>query len=43
MWKSVRLGKYPDYRSSLEAYLWIGNMTSDNNLGLNLLLNEELE
>ena len=40
MWKSVRLDKYPDCKSSLEAYLWIDNMTSDNDLGLNLLLND---
>jgi len=33
MWKSVR---YLDCRSSLEAYLWNGNMISDDNLGLNL-------
>ena len=37
MWKPMRLGKYPGYRSSLEAYLWI-NMISDNNLGLNLCI-----
>jgi len=36
MWKSVRLDKYLGYRLGLEAYLQIGNIISDNNLGLNL-------
>jgi len=34
----MRLDKYPGCRSSLEAYLWINNMISDNNLGLNLCI-----
>jgi len=38
MWKSVRLGKYLGCRSSLEAYLWIGNMILDDNFGLNLYI-----
>ena len=36
MWESTRVGKYLDYRSSLEAYLWISNMNLEDNLGLNL-------
>jgi len=38
MWKSIRLSKYLEYGSSLEAYLWIGNMTLDDNLSLNLCI-----
>ena len=38
IWKPMRLDKYPGCRSSLEAYLWINNMISDNNLGLNLCI-----
>jgi len=36
MWKSIRLDKYLGYKSSLKAYLWIDNMISNNDLGLNL-------
>ena len=32
----MRLGKIS--RSSLEAYLWIGNIILDNNLGLDLYI-----
>ena len=32
------LNKYPGYGSSLEVYLWISNMTSNDNLGLNLYI-----
>ena len=32
------MGKYLEYRSSLEVYLWIGNMTLDDNLSLNLCI-----
>ena len=38
MQKSIRLGKYLEYGSSLEAYLWIDNMTLDDNLSLNLYI-----
>jgi len=32
------LDKYLRYGSSLEAYPWISNVTSDNDLGLNLCI-----
>jgi len=34
----MRLGRYLGYGSSLEAYLWIDNIISDDNLGLNLYI-----
>ena len=34
----MRSGKYPDYKSSLVAYLQFGNIISDNNLSLNLCI-----
>ena len=38
MWIPVRLSKYLDCGSSLEAYPQIGNMIPDNNFGLNLYI-----
>ena len=38
MWKSVRLSKYLGCRSSLEAYLGIGDMILEDDLGLNLCI-----
>jgi len=32
------LDKYLDCRSNLEAYLWMNNVISDNNLDLNLYI-----
>ena len=34
----MSLDKYLDCRSSLEAYSWMGNVTLDNNLDLNLYI-----
>ena len=36
MRKFIRLSKYLEYRSSLEAFLWISNMILDDDLSLNL-------
>ena len=36
MWKSVRLNKYLECGSNLEAYLWINNVILKDNLNLNL-------
>jgi len=36
MWKSMRVDKCLGCESSLEAYLWICNMTLEDNLGHNL-------
>ena len=38
IWESVILDKYLGCRSNLEAYPWISDLTSDNNLGLNLYI-----
>ena len=38
MQKFIRLNKYLSYKSSLEAYSWIGNISLDNNLSLNLYI-----
>ena len=38
IWKFIGLDEYLRYGSSLEAYPWISNVTSDDDLGLNLCI-----
>ena len=38
MWKSMRVDKYLGCKSSLKAYLQIGNIALEDNLGLNLYI-----